>query len=159
MTAPDERLRLFLWLWMLIPVIFFSFSGSKLPGYILPIFPAAALLIALELERRGRVLRAEEFDEAASKAYDREVERWVEEWNQREWLRIGIVFLLLIAATGVGWRGAQELNASKSAAWAVAAIAAAVTAVYYCISMNSSWPPDRIWRGQSFHLRLRSGTL
>ena len=52
-----------------------------------------------------------------SKAYDREVERWLEEWNQREWLRIGIVFLLLIAATGVGWRGAQELNVSQSAAW------------------------------------------
>ncbi|MCW5967018.1 MAG: glycosyltransferase family 39 protein [Blastocatellales bacterium] len=43
------RLRLFLWLWVLLPVLFFSFSGSKLPGYILPVFPAIALLIGLEM--------------------------------------------------------------------------------------------------------------
>src|SRR5204863_2697649 len=34
----QDRLRLFLWLWTLLPIIFFSFSGSKLPGYILPVF-------------------------------------------------------------------------------------------------------------------------
>ncbi|MEW6731196.1 MAG: glycosyltransferase family 39 protein [Acidobacteriota bacterium] len=37
-------------IWILVPLIFFSFSGSKLPGYILPIFPALALFIALEIE-------------------------------------------------------------------------------------------------------------
>ncbi len=47
----DDRWRLFLWLWALLPVIFFSFSGSKLPGYILPVFPALALLIGGELEK------------------------------------------------------------------------------------------------------------
>jgi 4-amino-4-deoxy-L-arabinose transferase-like glycosyltransferase len=31
--------------------VFFSFSGSKLPGYILPAFPAAAVLIGRDLER------------------------------------------------------------------------------------------------------------
>ncbi len=46
-----DRLRLFLWIWTLVPVVFFSFSGSKLPGYILPSFPAIALLIGLELDR------------------------------------------------------------------------------------------------------------
>lgn len=30
--------------WMLVPLIFFSFSGSKLPGYILPSVPAAIIL-------------------------------------------------------------------------------------------------------------------
>src|SRR5206468_2021893 len=48
--SNDGRLRLFLWLWVLIPITFFSFSGSKLPGYILPIFPAIALLVGLELK-------------------------------------------------------------------------------------------------------------
>jgi len=47
----QDRLRLFLWLWVLVTILFFSFSGSKLPGYVLPIFPAAALLVGLELER------------------------------------------------------------------------------------------------------------
>ncbi len=30
--------------WLLVPLVFFSFSGSKLPGYILPAVPAAILL-------------------------------------------------------------------------------------------------------------------
>jgi len=50
-STPDDRLRLFLLLWFAAPIVFFSFSGSKLPGYILPIFPAVALIIGRELER------------------------------------------------------------------------------------------------------------
>jgi 4-amino-4-deoxy-L-arabinose transferase-like glycosyltransferase len=49
LTMREHALRVFLWLWILIPVVFFSFSGSKLPGYILPIFPAIALLAGLEV--------------------------------------------------------------------------------------------------------------
>lgn len=47
----NDRLQVFLWLWVLIPLLFFSVSGSKLPGYILPVFPAVALLIGRELEK------------------------------------------------------------------------------------------------------------
>ncbi len=36
--------RVFSLAWLLMPIVFFSFSGSKLPGYILPALPAAALL-------------------------------------------------------------------------------------------------------------------
>ncbi len=36
----------FLLLWTVIPVVFFSVSRSKLPGYILPAIPAAAVLTA-----------------------------------------------------------------------------------------------------------------
>ncbi len=39
-----DRANLFLALWTLLPFIFFSLSSSKLPHYILPIFPALALL-------------------------------------------------------------------------------------------------------------------
>jgi 4-amino-4-deoxy-L-arabinose transferase-like glycosyltransferase len=38
-------------IWCVFIFFFFSISGSKLPSYILPIFPALAILIALELER------------------------------------------------------------------------------------------------------------
>lgn len=38
--------RVFAFAWLLLPIVFFSFSGSKLPGYILPALPAAAILIA-----------------------------------------------------------------------------------------------------------------
>lgn len=37
-------LRLFLTAWMTVPLVFFSLSGSKLPGYILPAVPAAIML-------------------------------------------------------------------------------------------------------------------
>ncbi len=53
-SKPDPnkgawRLRVYCWLWVALPVLFFSFAASKLPGYILPVIPAAALLVALEL--------------------------------------------------------------------------------------------------------------
>ncbi len=38
--------RVFSMAWLLLPIVFFSFSGSKLPGYILPAVPAVALLVA-----------------------------------------------------------------------------------------------------------------
>jgi 4-amino-4-deoxy-L-arabinose transferase-like glycosyltransferase len=38
---------LFLLLWLAIPLAFFSLAATKLPGYILPIIPAGALLAAL----------------------------------------------------------------------------------------------------------------
>ena len=38
--------RVFSVAWLVLPLVFFSFSGSKLPGYVLPVLPAAALLIA-----------------------------------------------------------------------------------------------------------------
>jgi len=48
---PLARLRVFAALWIAWPFLFFSFSQSKLPGYLLPVIPAAALLAAAELLR------------------------------------------------------------------------------------------------------------
>jgi 4-amino-4-deoxy-L-arabinose transferase-like glycosyltransferase len=43
--------------WLAFPVIFFTFSGSKLAGYVLPAVPAAAVLAAVALRsRRGLVV-------------------------------------------------------------------------------------------------------
>ncbi len=50
-SSPEFRLRLFLWLWALIPLVFFSASAAKLAGYILPSIPAMALLVSLEWMR------------------------------------------------------------------------------------------------------------
>jgi 4-amino-4-deoxy-L-arabinose transferase-like glycosyltransferase len=44
----------FLVIWALFPVIFFSFSQSKLPGYILPAIPPCAILTADYLHRNKR---------------------------------------------------------------------------------------------------------
>lgn len=55
--APGGQLdvdRLLL-LWAVVIVAFFSFSKSKLPGYVIPALPALALLIARDMVRRTRV--------------------------------------------------------------------------------------------------------
>ena len=44
--SPDD-LEKFLAIWALLPVVFFSFSQSKLPGYIIPSIPAWVILTAL----------------------------------------------------------------------------------------------------------------
>ena len=51
-ASPDDSFALFLLIWMIVPVVFFSASQSKLPGYILPAVPAAALLVTEYLAGR-----------------------------------------------------------------------------------------------------------
>ena len=46
-----EPLLKFAWAWLLVPLVFFSFSGSKLPGYILPALPPALIIAAVYLRR------------------------------------------------------------------------------------------------------------
>jgi 4-amino-4-deoxy-L-arabinose transferase-like glycosyltransferase len=49
--GEEQNLDIFLWLWVLVPLVFFSASQSKLAGYILPAVPPLALLVALEWDR------------------------------------------------------------------------------------------------------------
>jgi 4-amino-4-deoxy-L-arabinose transferase-like glycosyltransferase len=67
-SADDRvrRLMIFALAWILFPLIFFSLSSSKLPGYLLPVLPAAALIIG---ERFWR-LSANSTDPSAS------ISRW-----------------------------------------------------------------------------------
>lgn len=46
LPSANYQLRIFAFAWMLVPLVFFSLSGSKLPGYILPSLPAALILAA-----------------------------------------------------------------------------------------------------------------
>lgn len=50
--AGQEDLRTYLTLWFLLPIVFFSLSQSKLPGYILPAIPAGTILLADFIFRR-----------------------------------------------------------------------------------------------------------
>lgn len=50
-----DRLSTFLLLWCVLPFVFFSLSRAKLATYLLPIFPALAMLVAVWVDR---VLRA-----------------------------------------------------------------------------------------------------
>ncbi len=52
--AESRTLRpliIFAFAWMAVPLVFFSFSGSKLPGYILPSVPAAIILAGIAARR------------------------------------------------------------------------------------------------------------
>ncbi|MCC6452965.1 MAG: glycosyltransferase family 39 protein [Acidobacteria bacterium] len=46
-----KDLAVFAAVWLFLPLVFFSFSGSKLPGYILPAVPAAVILASLFVVR------------------------------------------------------------------------------------------------------------
>ena len=46
-----DPLPVFLVIWLVVPIAFFSFSSSKLPGYILPALPAGTLLLAEYVRR------------------------------------------------------------------------------------------------------------
>lgn len=53
--------------WIIVPFVFFSLAGSKLPGYILPVVPPVAMLFARELmpQQASREYRVAVFMEAA----------------------------------------------------------------------------------------------
>jgi 4-amino-4-deoxy-L-arabinose transferase-like glycosyltransferase len=107
-TLGQDHLRLFLWLWAIVPILFFSFSGSKLPGYILPIFPAVALLVGGELERWWAVVKSTSLS-----------------------LLIVLTAIFIIAA-GVGTAiiGQRELGIAPRSAWLLAGVAIVVTLIY-----------------------------
>ncbi len=57
LATQNSSLATFAWAWLLVPLVFFSISGSKLPGYILPALPAALILTAqfvYEFVRKSR---------------------------------------------------------------------------------------------------------
>jgi 4-amino-4-deoxy-L-arabinose transferase-like glycosyltransferase len=61
--------QILLW-WAVVPFVFFSLSGSKLPGYILPMVPPIALILAKEFLQPGsRVYRVAVFLEAGTMAF------------------------------------------------------------------------------------------
>jgi 4-amino-4-deoxy-L-arabinose transferase-like glycosyltransferase len=57
LTGGRDPHRVFAVLWLLIPLVFFSLSRSKLPQYILPLAPAVALLVAAKWSSERRLPR------------------------------------------------------------------------------------------------------
>jgi 4-amino-4-deoxy-L-arabinose transferase-like glycosyltransferase len=51
LPKSDSGLEILLWLWAVVPFLFFSSSTGKLAGYILPILPAIALIVAIQWDK------------------------------------------------------------------------------------------------------------
>src|SRR5262249_13940741 len=49
-TYEDPRIR-FLVFWLLIAFVFFSYPQTKLPGYVLPLMPSLAIVLAVALDK------------------------------------------------------------------------------------------------------------
>jgi 4-amino-4-deoxy-L-arabinose transferase-like glycosyltransferase len=52
-APPSFTFEVFLFLWAILPIAFFSLSRSKLPGYILPAIPPLLILTAVAIHRRA----------------------------------------------------------------------------------------------------------
>jgi len=87
MTAPLTALK-FLLCWIAVYFVFFSISRTKLPNYILPLYPAVALLTAwfLQAWRRGELV----------------VPRWLISLSLACWALVGVgTSVGLLTASGV----------------------------------------------------------
>ncbi|MBL8149628.1 MAG: glycosyltransferase family 39 protein [Blastocatellia bacterium] len=91
-TAFD-KLQLLAFCWILVPLLFFSFSGSKLPGYILPIFPALGLIVGYKLDQ-------------------------ISTTQSNQLVRVTAIFLIIFGG-GLGYFAGKELNATPTAQFAL----------------------------------------
>ncbi|MFZ4507640.1 MAG: ArnT family glycosyltransferase [Fimbriimonas sp.] len=55
--ASQDPLKQYLWIWSVTIFVFFTVSKAKLPHYILPAFPALAILVGGELAERWKGIR------------------------------------------------------------------------------------------------------
>jgi 4-amino-4-deoxy-L-arabinose transferase-like glycosyltransferase len=115
-TWEDQRIRSLGW-WVLIGFLFFSFSRGKLPGYLLPLMPALAILLAVA---------------------------WSEAPFRKWWLAVCALLLTLLAPVAtvlpqallVGLRR-SSITWTNSAAWALPFLA--VSVVVWWLGRREEW--------------------
>jgi 4-amino-4-deoxy-L-arabinose transferase-like glycosyltransferase len=64
-ASKEDSLIAFCWIWAAVPIIFFSLSESKLPGYILLVFPALAVILGREVSSLWEEVNARPLNLAA----------------------------------------------------------------------------------------------
>jgi 4-amino-4-deoxy-L-arabinose transferase-like glycosyltransferase len=116
--APTFTFEVFLFLWAVIPIVFFSLSHSKLPGYILPAIPPLLILAAVAVHRRA--------------AQD----------ERPHWLAICIHSSLLAAIAAAIWIAPRmffKLPLSASSLMIAALAATAIFLISALPLLNSGW--------------------
>jgi len=105
----EKRLVAYLGCWVVFPLLFFSASRGKLPTYILPLFPALAMLITIWLDRYLAGDGARRF-------------------NLGAWLAAGFFALLMLALPVVQLGGVLHLTPYATAGtWLGGVLALALT--------------------------------
>jgi len=117
-SSAEDSWALFLFLWMLVPILFFSASHSKLPGYILPSVPAGALLVAEYLACGGA-----QFSNAEGAEVSRDLRKLSPLFAAAHGMLCG---LLVFAAFSAGSIAINHHLLWGSGTWVAAAIAALV---------------------------------
>jgi len=121
----DER-DLLLILWIALPLLFFSLSSSKLPHYVLPIFPPLAILTA------GRLMEIVQAPSSAS--------RWP--LGLPLLVSVGVVFHLVV---GTVWRDAlprqirEGVAANYTVIWLAGIVIALVGAIFIFGRGRGKW--------------------
>jgi len=121
--AEDD---LFLLLWIVLPVFFFSLSSSKLPHYVLPIFPPLAILAARQLREI-----VHDSDGAA---------RW--QLSLPLLVNFGAIGYLMV---GILWRDAlphsirNGMDAVATIVWAAGILSAIIIAIFFFGRERGRW--------------------
>jgi len=122
-----DEVNLFLALWIILPFIFFSASYSKLPHYILPIFPALALLT-------GRALGMQDYESAKSR------------WGCFFILLIFPAVFVLYLLIGAGWPGLLPVEIRAGVIQKVAAIGVYAVIFFLIFAVFAFGHIKRLWR-------------
>jgi 4-amino-4-deoxy-L-arabinose transferase-like glycosyltransferase len=107
------RLQLLALLWLAIPLAFFSFSNSKLPGYILPVFPAVALFAGQTIAQLLAVSRQSTLPRPSNSALTSTL---ISVAEPRSRLLLLSSSLILLLSLGLAVAAKQEYQASLAIA-------------------------------------------
>jgi 4-amino-4-deoxy-L-arabinose transferase-like glycosyltransferase len=109
MLKSEDALNVFLVIWLLVPVVFFSLSQSKLPGYIVPALPAGMLLLAeyvrrrvTDAERPGIMLVVLHAIVAAAPIIPALMIQYIVLQHRLPWNRVGAVRFAIVAGLAIG---------------------------------------------------------
>jgi 4-amino-4-deoxy-L-arabinose transferase len=126
-ATADRSLVGYLTLWFFMPFLFFSSSGGKLVSYVLPCFPALAMLIAVGVEKHLATVRSSGIRNsviALAALY-------------------GLI-LLFVVMNGLGLVGRPLLNDAEAARWWLA-IAGIAFGIVVCLVALRQPDARRTW--------------
>lgn len=136
----EERLRLFV-LWAAWGLVFFSAAKNKLPGYVMPLLPALAVLLAWSWEQAGRAARWAAAASALVLGVSGVLATWLPNILSVGLRRAGspqdgwYLFAAAVVPAGAVWW--LESRQRRRAAVCVLALAAAVSVIFL---KAAAWP-------------------